>query len=252
MADEITLEVLFQLQDRAAKYNWENSLIVQKRLAFVSEAITLAATVLSSMRFYDHKQHSLRVLGTDAVSSIVTSVRVGLWGNLPESTALLRSALETSSILATLVVSQEYEAFTAELGTERMRRYSYKNAVSRLGDLGSKIDYLWGRLSNIGAHSTGTRMKFESYQLNGEAHDRLGAALELGTAELALYYAPDVCLHLLESFSTAYSQDSANFPEPERLTKLRASFRDDISRNVKSGLPDLVPQPTPAKGEGRS
>jgi hypothetical protein len=232
MADEITLEVLFQLQDRAATYNRENSVIVQKRLAFVSEAITLAAMVLTSMRFSDHKQHTARVLGTDAISSIVTGVRVGLWGNLPESIALLRSALETSSVLAAVVESQEYEAFSAEMGTTRMRRYSYKEAVSRLGNLGSRIDYLWGRLSNIGAHSTGTRMKFASYQLNGEAYDRLGAALEPESAEVALSYAPDVCLHLLESFANAYSQDSTNFPELERLTDLRASFRDVKSWNT--------------------
>lgn len=184
------------------------------------------------MRFSDHEQTTLRVLGTDAISSFVASVRVGLWGNLPECIALLRSALETSSVLAAVVITQEYEAFAAELGTTRMRRYRYNESVSRLGDLGPRINSLWGRLSNVGAQSTATRMKFTSYQLSGETYDRFGAALDPRSAELALSCAPDVCLHLLESFANAYSQDSADFPELKRLTGLRASFSDVKSWSI--------------------
>ncbi len=232
MGNEITLGDLFQLQDRAASHNLQESNLVAKRLVFVDEATTLAVKILTSMKFLDHKQHALRVLGTDTISSIITSARVGLWGNLPESIVLLRSALETSAVLAAVVEGQEYQVVTAEMGTSKMRKYSYKEAISRLGDLGSRIDYLRGRLSDIGAHSTGTRFKFESYQLEGQTYDRLGAALDPSSAELALSFAPDVCLHLLDSFEKAYSQESSGFPGLERLTVLREKFGDAKSWNT--------------------
>ncbi|MBI4479382.1 MAG: hypothetical protein HY651_05115 [Acidobacteria bacterium] len=226
MSDEITLEALFRLQDRALKYNWENSPILQKRLVFISEAVRLAYEILTSMRFAAHKQTAIRVFCGDAFSSIVTGVRVGFWGNVPESIALLRCAIETSAILAVVVEEQAYEAATLEMGTSRLRRFSYDAAVSRLGDVGLSISSTWGRLSNIGPHSTGTRMKFSSYELNGESYDRPGAALHPESAEHALSLVPTVCLHLLDSLEKSHSQDSAEFPFAERLRSLWTRFAD--------------------------
>ncbi len=224
MSDEITLEALFQLQDRALKYNSQNSAIVQKLLVFISDAVSLAYAVLASMQFDEHKQTAIRVLSTDAVASIVTAVRVSLWGNLPDSIALLRCGLETCAILAAVVEERQYQAATLEMGTPRLRRFSYDEAVSRLGDVGSRIRSTRGRLSNIGSHSTATRMKWSSYDLNGKRYDRLGAALDPESAELSLSLLPDVCLHLLESLEKAHSQDSAKFPFAERLHSLRTCF----------------------------
>lgn len=91
-------------------------------------------------------------------------------------------------------------------------------------DAGSKIDELHGRLSNIGVHCSSTRLKFASYELSGQFYDRVGAALDPSSAELALCYAPDACLQFLESIEKAYSQDSRTFPCPDRLSGLRERF----------------------------
>jgi hypothetical protein len=226
MTGQITLETLFWLQDQASKHNHEKSRIVQRRLAFVGDAVRLACAVLASTHFPPHKQTAIRVLATDVIASIVTSTRVGMWGNLPDSVTLLRTALETSAILASVVEAQEYQAVTCEMQTAKMRRFSYDEAVGRLGELGSRLKSLWGRLSNIGHHSTGTRMKFTSYELDGERYDRLGAALDPKSAELALAYGPDICVHLLECLEKTYSQDLLEFPLADQLRALKERFTE--------------------------
>ena len=233
MLGDLTLDALFRLQDRASKYNYEKSGIVQRRLAYVDDAVRLACGVLTSTQFPPHKKTAIRVLATDVISGIVTSSRIGLWGNLPDSLALLRTALETSAILAAVVDGQEYQAVMCEIQAAKMRRFSYDEAVGRLGELGSRLKSLRGRLSNIGPHSTGTRMKFTSYELNGQRFDRLGAALDPESAELALAYVPDVCIHLLECLEKTYSQDSLEFPLADQLRVLKERFTE--AKNWDSG-----------------
>jgi len=220
MSDKLTLEGLFQLQDQALKYNRENSPVLQERLTFVSDAVGLAFDVLTSMRFAAHKQTTLRVLCSDAFSSVVTSVRVGLWGNLPDSISLLRCAVETSAILAVVVAEQSYQLATSEMGTSRLQRFSFDEAIARLGDIGRKIKSTHGRLSNIGSHSTVHRLKWSSYEQNGQPYDRLGAALEPEAASNALGLSPTVCVYLLDSLGKSYSQDSVAFPCSEQLQEL--------------------------------
>jgi hypothetical protein len=116
---------------------------------------------------------------------------------------LLRCALETCAILAATVETQEYEGLAVEMRSKRMAQYSYSEAISQLGDLGGRIDFLRGRLSNIGAHSTSTRFKFAGYEFEGRSYDRIGAALDPTSVELALRWAPDACLQFLESIEKA-------------------------------------------------
>ena len=178
MSREITLEALFQLQDEAVTYNSAHSKVAQKGIALISDAIELAFAILTSMQFEEHKQTAIRVFGTDAISSIVTGTRVALWGNLPDSIALMRCALETAAILAAIVEERMYKTTTLELqkGNGTFQRFSFNDAIKRSGEIGSRIDYTWGRLSNIGPHVTPTRLKYASYVLNSQSYDRIGFA----------------------------------------------------------------------------
>lgn len=222
----ITLEALFRFQDDAAAHNTASSVRLRRLLDFVRESVGLLAHAMGSMGFPAHKQHTLRVLGADAVTGIVTSVRVGLWGNLPEAAALLRSSLETTAILSAAVQASRYESIAAEIAGAKLKRHSYRKSIDQLGELGSRIDYLRGRLSDVGAHSTGTRLRFTSYRWQGQPFDRFAAALDPESAELALSMAPDVCLCLLSACESAYDQDHIEFPDPAGLGKLRARFAD--------------------------
>ena len=221
----VTLEALFKFQDDAAIQNAAKSVACRNLLEFVREAVAVLASVFGSMHFADDKQHTLRVLGADALTGIVTSVRVGLWGNLPEAATLLRSALETTSILAAAVEANQYVSIASELSAAKLKRHTYERSVTKLGGVGRRVEYLRGRLSEIGAHSTGTRLKFASYQINGDHFDRVGAALDSEAAELALSMAPDVCLHLLETLERAFAQDRSEFVQSARIQALREAFR---------------------------
>jgi len=65
-----------------------------------------------------------------------------------------------------------------------------------------------------------------SYEINGEWYDRLGATLDPQSAELALTYVPDVCLHLLECLDKTYSQDSLECPFAGQLRALKERFAE--------------------------
>jgi hypothetical protein len=221
MRDEMTLQGVFLMQDRAASYNEARSDIVKKRLGFVSDALALATEIVDLTGFPTAKHHAMRVLGVDILSTIATSVRVALWGNLPEGIAVLRCALETCAVLAATVQAQEYAVVAAEMQARTSRTCTYKKAIFALGEVGARINELHGRLSNIGGHANTTRFKFASYETEGQFYDRLGAALDPSCAELALFYTPDACLHLLESIEKAYLQDSRTCPCSDRLLNLR-------------------------------
>lgn len=227
------LQDIFSMQDLAASQNQAQSEIVRKRLAFASDAVGLATAALGSTGFASNKQHVLRVLGVDAVSAIVTSTRVALWGDLPEGIALLRCAVETSAILAAVVETENYAVMADEIQAGGARKWTYKVAIGKLGDVGVRIKTLHGRLSNVGSHANPKRFQFASYQLEGEFYDRLGAALDPARVELALFWVPDACLHLLESIEKAYSQDFRVCPGSDQLSRLRNRF-DSVKHSAKT------------------
>ncbi len=219
----VTLDEIFRQQDSAAAQNVESSEVVQRRLGFLREATALGSTILAALPFEAEKQHAIRVLSSDAWSSLIVGVRVGLWGNAPETFALLRCGVETASILAAAVEQRRYKTAVAEFA-QRQRQLSFNQAVEALGEAGKRIVRLHGDLSNFGSHATGDRMRFASYRYDGEAYDRLGCALDPDASAMALEYALDLSLHLLSTLETAYLQDSKIFPGDGKLKSLRKNF----------------------------
>jgi hypothetical protein len=219
----LTLEDIFGQQDSAANHNVEASETVRGRLRFIREATSIAVAVLSALPFEEDKQHAIRTLSMDAWSSLVVSVRVGLWGNAPESFALLRCGVETAAILAAAVHQRRYKTAVQEFAA-RQRQLSFEQAVESLAGLGKRITKLHGELSNFGSHATGDRLRFASYQLKGESYDRLACALDPEAAALALRYALDLSLHLLTSLEEAHVQDSFAFAWKAGLERLGAEL----------------------------
>lgn len=232
----LSLEELFAFQDRAAGQHQSGSDACRRHFQFVNDSVFLITDVCGAMHFSSEKQHVLRVLGADAITGIVTSVRVALWGNVPEASGILRSSLETVCILAATVESNHYHATALEISRGRLREHTYDRSMSRLGELGQRIKRLHGRLSELGAHATGTRLKFTSYELAGERFDRVAASLEPGAAELAMSMAPDVCLHLLETYERAFAQDGVELAQAPRIQQLRVGFGDCKSSGESAGL----------------
>jgi hypothetical protein len=248
MPYDMNLHAIFRMQDKAAGLNETRSDVVKQNLGIISDAVALVSEILTSATFADHKQHCLRVLGADALSSIITSVRVGLWGNLPESIVLLRCALETCAILAATVEERAYESVAFEIGSKRMSGHSYKASIAQLGDLGRRIDCLHGRLSDIGAHSSSTRFKFAAYECDGVWYDRIAAAIDPSSVELGLRWVPDVCLQLLQSLETAYLESGTAFPQAERLAVLQTRVSRIGDEQGALVTPRQAPGNLPATG----
>jgi len=175
MNDEPTIQDFFGFQDEALKYN-SDSILVQKRLSFISDALQICWAVLTSMQFEENKQTAIRVLGVDAISNIITGTRIALWGNLPDSVAVLRCALETAAILGVMIDERKYETANNEVAgkTGKFSELAFQDVVRQSDDLGKRMSSTWGRLSNIGPHSTPVRMKHASYDFNGTRFDRIG------------------------------------------------------------------------------
>jgi hypothetical protein len=222
-ATDLVLDELFLGQDTAASHNLANSEVVQRRLGFLREAVSIAWKALSTLPFTDEKQHAIRVLSTDGWSSLITSIRVGLWGNAPESLALLRCGVETAAILSAVVENHRYKTAVSEFA-KRQRQLSFGDSVKLLGDRGKRIARLHGDLSELGGHATGNRMRFAAYRHEGEQFDRFGCALDPEAAAISLRYTLDLSVHLLGSLELAYIQDSKAFPQARELERLRSRF----------------------------
>lgn len=219
----LTLEQLFQFQDFAASYNLQQLEAVRRRYQFVRAGVNLGAAVLGAISFPMPKQHVIRVLGVDALTSVIACVRVGLWGNLPESWAILRAGIETAIILAAVVKKQEYQTALYEL-SHRLNRFSFDNAVNELGDRKKKLLALHGDLSGVGSHASGIRAGLSSYSAGGDQYDRLGAALDPKAAAAALTYSLDACLQVLLALREAFDQDNLPFPNEPELEALISGF----------------------------
>jgi hypothetical protein len=224
----VTLDDIFQRQDLAATQNIADSETVQRRLQFVRDATLVAAAALSALPFEDEKQHAIRTLSMDAWSNLIVSVRVGLWGDAPESFALLRCGVETAAILAAAVEQRRYRTAVSEFAA-RQRQLSFTQAVDALGDAGKRIVRLHGDLSNFGSHATGDRVRFACYTHGGERYDRFAYAIDPEASALALRYALDLSLHLLTVLETAYVQDSKAVPWATDLDRLRTEFGKAIT-----------------------
>ncbi len=153
----ISLEDLFRLQDGAAKWNVENSAELAKSLQFIRELTDLVTESLGSLGFGGNpaKQTVIRLLSADSISSLVIATRVALWGNVPESSVLIRTAVETLTILECVVEENAFSAFDFEMRS-KLRRFEYDECRKRLTAAAER-----GRLQGTPTLETTSRESFD-------------------------------------------------------------------------------------------
>ena len=243
----LDLKGLFEGQDKAAGLNIERSELLRKALSFLSETIRLNLHFLGSQRFESaEKATAIRTLAVDSISHLVVAVRVGLWGAIPQSIGVLRSALEGASVLASVVFYERYQTAIAEIN-KKLDQIQFKAALRSLGPLGDDIERLWGRMSDFGAHASAKRIRHTTYIFEGDEYDRLGAAIDPEGAAGSIYFAMHVSMLVMESLHKAAEQDGIAFPSDaeysqsvERFNELceefkaRLSFENEQSKNGDS------------------
>jgi hypothetical protein len=222
-AEKIGLERLFNAQDEVLQEHLASSEDLKQAADFISVSVSLNMDILQSMRFEENKQTAIRRLAVDSISHTVVAVRLGLWGDLPESLAILRSAIESNAQLQFVVKEQMYETFAYEM-ERKLDRTSFDTSIAGLGDLGKRIRIIHGRMSDIAAHSTASRSALVSYKFEGEFYDRVGFARNVDNAEFALFYCMDSSMMPTEAFVWAYEQENIPFKWVSDVNGLSARF----------------------------
>ena len=221
----LRLERLFEIQDEVLQEHLATSDLLKSTFSFLSDCSSLNFEILTSMRFEAEKQTAIRSLAVDSLSHTLIAIRLGLWGGLPESLSILRSAMESCTQLQYVVKKKEYKTLIYELD-RKFDRLSFEKCRAGLGDLGKRIERIYGTISDIASHSTASRLALTSYKYRGEFYDRVGFARDVENAEKALFYCLDSCMMPIEAFFWAYEQDDLAFPWVDSVSELNERFRE--------------------------
>ena len=213
MTDELDLGLaeIFAHQDDALSRNFQASQFVQAFSSVLSRSIRVNFSILRGIKFDAAKQTAVRLFAVDTLSHIAVSARVGLWGALPESLSVLRSGIESCAQLAYMVSKQLYQTAISEVNSRRFQQLEFREACRGLGPEGAAFAEHHGRISNLASHSTSRRIKLSEYQIDGEAYDRLGFALDAENAELVTGQCVELSQSVAFSLRAAYLQDRAPF-----------------------------------------
>ena len=136
---------------------------------------------------------------------------------------LTRTALETLTIMACVVEEGAFRAFDFEMRS-RLRHYSYGQCHERLGDRGERLNFLHGRLSDVGGHTSRNRLKFAEFKIDGVSYDRLGFAADGDASETALLLIPDSLQYLAAILHASFAQEQRVFPWEQRQAELNARY----------------------------
>ncbi len=236
MAEKLSLDRLFNVQDEVLHEHLASSEVLKQTADFISDCVSLNMDILQSMRFEENKQTAIRTLAVDSISHTVVAVRLGLWGDLPESLTILRSAIESNAQLQFIVKERMYETFAYEM-ERKLERTSFDASIAGLGGLGGRIRTIHGRISDIAAHSTASRSALVSYEFEGEFYDRVGFARNVDNAEFAHFYCMDSSMMPTEAFVWAYEQENLSFKWILDVNGLSARF-DTIKKALSEKFGD--------------
>ncbi|MHB8410720.1 MAG: hypothetical protein ACYDDI_02100 [Candidatus Acidiferrales bacterium] len=206
----------FRKQDDILEEHLNSSPLINKSFQMISEAIYSTVRILQSVPFEGDKREVVVDFSFDAISSVIVSARVGLWGNVPESLTILRAALERAVQLRYVVSESKYTVARYEMDHE-LKETSYDTAISALGNRGNNIRKLHGLISEAAAHATAKRLHFGQYEHKGEQFARLGLAHNPNGSLSCLYYCMYILMSLLEQMREAYRQDKITPPREAEI-----------------------------------
>ena len=219
MTPRLDLPTYFSLQDQAAEASLGASENVRRLITVADDSVALLGDLLQGMAFPVPKQTTFRVLGCEVLSGCIVAARIALWGNLAESLACLRPAVEAAVILSVVADRAEYEAFVHEFTSRRLRRFAYDECKGSLKEEKPGLERLVGLMSAMGAHLTGRRLQVQSYSWSGETFDRAGFSLDSEAVVASLFYLP---VPLISSVHSVLLGEAQEGRDPARLSDFDA------------------------------
>ena len=221
--NKLGLNEVFRLQDEAAKRHLAQSELLRLAYGVISDAIDICAKSLMNAKFPAEKQTAIRRLGVDCLSHLIVSMRVGLWGALPESLSVHRGAIESAGQLLYVVKNQTYRTAVTEM-RRKFDTVRYKTVFTELGNMGASMDKLHGRFSEMASHSTAMRSQFVQYEFDGTEYDRLGFAVESRFAEFVAYYSMLVVMMVCDALFLAHQQEERELALSQELLAVLGRF----------------------------
>jgi len=219
----VKLQRLFRVQDEVFEEHLSQSPLLKQVFDFISDCLWLDTKILVSLSFDSEKQTVIRRFAVDSLSHSIVAVRTGLWGDLPESLTILRSALESALQLQYIVREQKYATTVYEMD-RKLNQVSFGSAISGLGALGDRAKTIHGRLSEDAADATAKRMNLVAYEHDGEVYDRVGFARNKEWAEMALFYCMDTSVMVAQALHEAMAQEGLPIPWEDELAALHQRF----------------------------
>jgi len=227
------LDAIFQQQDEVLHEHLDRFSFLRDAYSLLSDAVYLAGMVITQMRFGDRdKQDAVASLAIQSLSPSIVAIRVGLWGDVPESLAVLRCAVESCARLQLVVRERKYKTAVLEMDNQKFEQLDFDCVSRDLGDFGQKIRKLRGLISNTAAHATAKRLIWNHYEHKDQTFFRAGFARNLQGAELTLFYCMDVCMWLTDALRRAHEQDNLEFrwiDDTKALTRRYQALKQQFS-----------------------
>lgn len=200
----ISLDRIFSLQDEVSeRTRRENA----DRFEFAKECLELAInarpkedTLLGQAK---EDFQALELYQNDAVSTLINSLKLCLYGCKSDALMLLRLAVENIAVLSYVVDKKMYKTAKSKRGLKSQLKFN--EIVKEIPD-SARIEELWGRLSEVACHTTPARLANSTFKIGEQVFPRCGVALDPDGCKLTLGEIDGACLYLLRILRAFYQQ----------------------------------------------
>ncbi|MFA5115725.1 MAG: hypothetical protein WC486_00385 [Candidatus Omnitrophota bacterium] len=212
MNNNITIERLFNLQERCSIKNKE---LVTEKSAFVEECIELICNrVIINEGFTEIEKSKFKVMHQfldTALSSLINSYKMLLYGCPGDSLSLLRISFEATVFQDYAVVFEDYERVKNEVILNK-RKQGVLTFEKALGKLEKKErttrGKLFGLLSALGSHLTSNRMHYNYFMIKGKTYPITShAILDKAILEEVISIQMQIALYMVNVLSDFYRKN---------------------------------------------
>lgn len=173
--EDLSVERIFFLQERCLEHVLP---LIADRFAFIKSCIELIINRHIYMEVLtEGDKKKLRVIHTllnDAISNLIVSLKLALYGACVESLSLLRIALESITVMAWKIETGKFH-----------EDVSFNKAKQQIRAR-TEIGELYNRLSNQIIHLDGGTRRFRRFKMNGVTYPRIGMAIDPDGTKLVL------------------------------------------------------------------
>lgn len=199
----ISLDEILDCQDKSMQRAIQEH---QKEWAFVKDCIELVINRrIIKEHIVENDEIKLEVVHTflnDALSTLINSLKIALYGCFSDSMTLLRPTLEELTIMNYIVSKGSFDTANYELDRS-FKKLEFETIVKSVKD-GQTIKNLWGRISALAAHGTASRIRNNRFDINGRNLPTVGVSLDPERKERCLHEIMNVSLYMIRILTDFY------------------------------------------------